>query len=73
MVVHRPLRIIPRALYSETSLFTAGIPRATVKQARESGRLRFTRQGNRVLFLGRWVLDWLESEAENIEREGGAR
>ncbi len=73
MVVQKPLRIDPEALHSEASLFAAGIPRATVKQARESGRLRFTRQGNRILFLGKWVLAWLESEGEAGDGKGVAK
>lgn len=34
----------------------------TLKAARQSGALRFTRKGKRTLYLGRWVLDWLTSD-----------
>ena len=26
------------------------------------GELRYTRKGGRVLYLGRWILDWLEKD-----------
>ena len=73
MVAQKPLRLDPEAVYREAALVGAGIPGATIKQARETGRLRFTRQGNRILYLGKWVLAWLESEVEAGDGRGVPR
>jgi hypothetical protein len=66
------LPIHPDTIYTEGSVATAlDIPLATLARARRSGRLRHTRQGRRVLLLGRWLLDWLQSDA--TDRQGVAR
>jgi hypothetical protein len=63
------LPIHPDTVYTEGAVATAlDIPLATLARARRSGRLRFTRQGRRVLLLGRWLLDWLQNDAS---RRGG--
>jgi hypothetical protein len=41
-----------------------GLTGATLARARREGRLRFTRQGNCVLYRGAWLLAWLEADAE---------
>jgi hypothetical protein len=58
------LSIDPRAVYREGTLSLAlDVPLTTLGRARREGRLRFSRQGRRVLILGQWVLDWLEGDA----------
>jgi hypothetical protein len=58
------LSIDPRAVYSEGALSLAlEVPLATLLRARREGRLRYSRQGRRVLFLGQWIIDWLEHDA----------
>ena len=40
-----------------------GVRLAALVRARESGELRYTRRGGRILYFGQWVLDWLTSDA----------
>jgi hypothetical protein len=52
--------IDPTAIYDDGALYCAlGLTAAALARARRSGRLRHSRQGKRVLYLGQWVLDWL--------------
>lgn len=60
-----PSEVLPRAIYDGRTLSTTpGIPQATLANARRSGTLRYTRQGSRFVYLGQWVLDWIESESK---------
>jgi hypothetical protein len=62
------------AVYDDSSLELAlGVSDAALAKARKAGKLRFTRQGHRILYIGRWVLEWLEEEATNGRAEGVAR
>jgi hypothetical protein len=66
-----PVVIEPGALLDDGALRQAlGLTLATLAAARRSGALRFSRQGNRILYKGSWVLDWLESEATRTEAPG---
>ncbi len=59
-----PVSIDPEALYDDGSLRQAlGLTDAALAKARRSGTLRYTRQGKRTLYLGKWILAWLESAA----------
>jgi hypothetical protein len=59
-----PVSIEPEAVYDDGSLRQAlGLTDASLAAARRSGSLRFTRQGKRVLYLGKWITSWLESQA----------
>lgn len=52
------------AIYDDGTLVLAlGVSTTALAKARKAGRLRFTRQGQRTLYLGRWLLDWLETES----------
>lgn len=63
--MHEPFSIEPSQVYDDGALSAAmGLSSATLAAARRSGRLRFTRQGKRILYLGRWLLDWLEADSE---------
>jgi hypothetical protein len=58
------IRIDPTGIYDDALLYAAlEISAATLARARRDGRLRYTRQGRRVLYLGQWVLDWLQADA----------
>jgi len=58
------IRIEPDAVLDEDSLGEAlGVSDQVLLRARREGRLRFSKQGNRVLYLGHWVLDWLQADA----------
>ena len=62
--MHKPLLIEPSGLYDDGALqFAAGLSPAALARARQSGRLRHTRQGKRILYLGQWLLDWLDAES----------
>ena len=59
-----PVLIDPEAFYDDRTLRRGlGITSPTLSTARRSGALRFTRKGNRVLYLGAWVLACLEAES----------
>jgi hypothetical protein len=59
-----PVSIEAEAVYDDGSLRQAlGLTDAALAAARRSGSLRFTRQGKRVLYLGRWITSWLEGQA----------
>jgi hypothetical protein len=58
------IRLVQEALYDDDLIFAAlGVSAATLTRARRQGRLRYTRQGRRILYLGQWVLDWLTAES----------
>jgi hypothetical protein len=60
--VIEPVRIEPESLYDDGALHIAlGLTAAALASARRAGTLRYTRQGKRTLYLGRWILEWLES------------
>jgi hypothetical protein len=66
------LPIHPDTVYTEGAVALAlDLPTATLRRARREGRLRYTRQGQRVLILGRWLLDWLDSDAARQRTGGG--
>lgn len=57
-----PVHIYPDAIYDDGAVVvTLGIPSTSLVRARREGQLRYTRQGRRALYLGRWLLAWLES------------
>ncbi len=59
-----PVSIDPEALYDDGSLRQAlGLTNTTLANARRAGTLRYTRQGKRTLYLGKWILAWLEAAA----------
>jgi hypothetical protein len=60
-----PAHIHPDAIYHDGQVrLLLGLPGATLDRARREGRLRYTRQGGRVLYRGTWLLAWLEADAE---------
>jgi hypothetical protein len=62
--MHNAVSIEPTAVYDDGALFLSlGLSANVLSAARRDGTLRFTRKGHRTLYLGRWVLDWLEEEA----------
>jgi hypothetical protein len=61
--VTEPYRIDPGAWYDDDALCkTMGLKPGSLGRNRRAGRLKFTRAGGRVLYLGRWVLEWLTRE-----------
>jgi len=69
-----PIRIDPGAVYDDgTVVLTLDIPSATLARARRDGRLRYTRQGRRVLYMGQWLLDWLAADSSPAGRQEASR
>jgi hypothetical protein len=63
-----PVQIDPDAVYDNHSLYwQLGLSPTSLSKARRERRLRHTRQGARILYLGEWVLDWLRREGEQQE------
>jgi hypothetical protein len=59
-----PATIEPNDIYDDGALVMAlGIPSATLTRARRHGHLRYSRKGRRTLYLGKWIIAWLESDS----------
>ncbi len=64
------IRIEPDGIYDDLALYQAlGISTATLARSRSDGSLRYTRKGNRTLYLGRWVLAWLTAGVDDLPDE----
>jgi hypothetical protein len=51
----------PTAVYSDGDLVLGlDLTHETLSKARRAGRLKYVRVGKRVLYLGAWLLAWLE-------------
>lgn len=67
------VRIDPHAVFDDGALYQLlGLSSNTLAEARKAGTLRFTRKGNRTLYLGQWILNWLESSPASGKPEGVA-
>ena len=65
-----PLILEPTGVYDDGALVLGlGLTHAALIRARRDRRLRFTRKGQRTLYLGSWVLDWLNDEPTPGEDE----
>jgi hypothetical protein len=63
-----PFVIRPEGFYTDVMLtHDFGFQYAVIDRARKSGELRSTRRGGRVLFLGRWIIDWLIGDGIQAE------
>jgi len=52
--------ILPDGIYDDGSLCAVlGVGAQTLAKARRDGSLRYARKGQRTLYLGAWVLEWL--------------
>jgi hypothetical protein len=60
------INIDPAGIYDDPLLFELlGVGAQTLVRARRSGELRYTRKGQRILYMGAWVLAWLQADPEN--------
>ena len=67
-----PFAIEPASFYDDVALRRGlGLRYAALKRARKDGQLRYTRRGGRLLYLGRWVLDWLTADGDQASRPRG--
>lgn len=70
----RATKIDPDGIYTDATLrLSLGLTGNATSRARREGRLRFSRQGRRVLYRGKWIIDWLEQDAhaQAAARGGG--
>ena len=68
-----PLTIAPDGLYDDTSLYEAiGLTPTALANARRAGTLRYTRQGKRTLYLGKWILGATQIFSAILERPESA-
>jgi hypothetical protein len=51
---------------NERLLELLGVSEAALIRARRDGRLKHTRQGNKILYLGKWVIDWLNNDCQEV-------
>jgi hypothetical protein len=64
VMVTTAIQIDPTGIYDDALLYGAlEVSAATLTKARREGRLRYSRQGKRILYLGAWVLAWIEADA----------
>jgi hypothetical protein len=60
-----PIKIDPDALYDDDMLYgLLMLSSQTLTRARRSGQLRYIRKGQRILYVGKWVLAWLMRDNE---------
>ncbi len=60
-----PARIDADGVYSDGDVrLLLGLTSATLTRARRNGALRYSRQGNSILYRGSWLLAWLECDAD---------
>jgi hypothetical protein len=60
-----PALIDPDGIYHDgQARLLLGLTGEAMARARRGGRLRFTKQGNRVLYRGSWLMAWLEADAD---------
>jgi hypothetical protein len=58
-----------QAVYGDSELrLGLAVTSATLAKARRAGQLRFTRKGRRFLYLGLWVLDWLNKDDQAVRK-----
>jgi hypothetical protein len=63
------LSIDPDTVYTEGAVSLAlDVPLATLARARREGQLRYSRQGHRILILGKWLLDWLNATSRQEDQ-----
>ena len=61
--MHEPAKIDPTAVFDDGALHVLlGLTATSIAKARRTGNLRFSRKGQRILYLGQWVLDWIAAE-----------
>jgi len=68
-----PTPVHPDSIYDEPAIkFCLGISPAALAEGRRSGKLRFSRIGNRILYRGGWLMGWFDSLSD-LDREGVVR
>ena len=66
MIAETGAKIDTDAFYDDLAVYaTLKISGVTLAKARKATALRFVRQGNRILYRGSWLLDWLDAASTN--------
>ena len=65
--MQRMSKVSQRPLHMVLAL---GLTHATLARARRDGDLRYARKGQRVLYLGRWVVEWISIDIEDKSSPG---
>jgi hypothetical protein len=64
-----PTRINADAVYTDvTASMALGISLSALDKGRRDGSLRFSRRAGKVLFLGSWLLQWIEAGEVRADR-----
>jgi hypothetical protein len=59
-----PVTLDSDAIYDDDALRRVlGLSPSSLATARRNGKLRYTKQGQRTLYRGAWILAWLDSTA----------
>lgn len=59
-------KIDPEAWYDTTAVRRElGITDTSIRSARLTGELRFSKRGQRYLYQGEWLLNWLRTKEAN--------
>lgn len=65
-----PFLIERDSIYDDGAVYLRlGISAETLARARREARLRFTRKGSRNLYLGAWILEWIETDDKSARGE----
>ena len=65
-----PITIDPTAIYDGPAIrLMLGVTSATLARARRDGSLRSRTIGKRTVYMGRWVLAWLDSDQSRTQKE----
>jgi hypothetical protein len=76
---HPPTRIRADAVYSlQQAAAVLGLAKGCLPREIRLGRLRVSKRAGRIMILGRWLLEWVESgelrpskaSSQNVERNG---
>ena len=60
-----PARIDADGIYHDgEARLLLGVTDSAMRRARQSGDLRYSRQGTRIIYRGLWLTDWLDRTAE---------
>lgn len=63
--------IRPRGVYNLRQATRAtGMATSTLEREMKKGRIRVARRGGKVVFLGRWLIRWMEDGAEGPAEPG---
>lgn len=70
--MHTPFRVEQDTVYDDGALVLGlGLTHAALRRARRSGELRYVRKGQRVLYRGAWVLEWLAGDEDVGDQYAG--